>query len=91
MLKDKQSVRQPSYQVPECLLPVLKAELDMMLQRGIIEPSFSKWSSPNILVPKKDGGFCLEFRKVNAQTKFDSYPMPRMLGQGQVPEHPRPL
>lgn len=52
----------------------------MMLQLGVIEPSFSEWSSPIILVPKKDRGlhFCLDFRKVNAQAKFDPYPMPRV-------------
>lgn len=80
VLKDEQPVRQSSYRVPERLLPVLQEELDMMLQLGAIEPSFSEWSSPIILVPKKDGGlrFCLDFRKVNTQAKFDPYPMPRI-------------
>ncbi|KAL2095611.1 hypothetical protein ACEWY4_007759 [Coilia grayii] len=65
-LKDDHTVRQPSYRVPERLLPVLKEELDIMLQLGVIQPSFGEWSSPIILVPKKDGGlrFCLDFRKV---------------------------
>ena len=79
-LKDQQPVRQPCYRVPERLLPVLKEELDKMMELGVIEPSSSEWSSPIILVPKKDGTlrFCLDFRKVNAQAKFDPYPMPRV-------------
>ncbi|KAL2103518.1 hypothetical protein ACEWY4_000386 [Coilia grayii] len=79
-LKDQQPVRQPCYRVPESLLAVLKDELDMMLELGVIEPSSSEWNSPIILVPKKDGHlrFCLDCRKVNAQSKFDPYPMPRV-------------
>ncbi len=51
-----------------------------MKQLGVIEPSSSEWSSPIVLVPKKDGtlGFCLDFRKLNSVSKFDPYPMPRV-------------
>lgn len=50
-----------------------------MQSLGVIEPSASEWSSPVILVPKKAGSlrFCLDFRKVNSISKFDSYPMLR--------------
>lgn len=52
-LRDGKPVRQPSYQVPELLLPVLREKLDMMLQLGVIEPSFAcAWSSPIILETK---------------------------------------
>ena len=53
-----------------------------MLTNEIIEPSSSEWSSPCILVPKRDGSrsyhFCTDFCKVNAVTKSDSYPIPRI-------------
>lgn len=50
-----------------------------MLFLGVIERSCSEWSSPVVLVPKKDGTirFCIDFRKVT-QSQFDAYPMPRL-------------
>lgn len=79
-LKDASPIRQAVYRVPERLLPVLKEELETMQDLGVIEPSLSEWSSPVILVPKKDGSlrFCLDFRKLNSVSRFDPYPMPRV-------------
>ena len=49
-----------------------------MLQAGAIRPSSSPWCNTVVLVWKKDGGlrFCIDFRKLNARTKKDSYPLP---------------
>ena len=51
-----------------------------MLDRGLIQPSNSPWSSPIVLAPKKDGDyrFCVDFRCVNSVTKKDAQPMPRI-------------
>ena len=51
--------------------------IDQMLKDNIIRPSNSPWASPILLTKKKDGSyrFCIDFRKVNAITKKDSYPL----------------
>ena len=54
--------------------------LDDMLSQGVIEPACGPWSSPIVLVSKKDGSsrFCVDFRKVNDLTIKDAHPIPRI-------------
>ena len=57
---------------------VIKNEIQKMLNAGIIRPSESPWSSPVVLVPKKDGSvrFAIDYRKLNSVTTKDVYALP---------------
>ena len=73
-------IKQHAYRVnmPKRLL--MKKEVDYLLEHHLAVPSSSPWSSPCILVPKPDGTvrFCTDYRKVNAVTVPDSFPLPRI-------------
>ena len=51
-----------------------------MLKEGIIQESYSPWSSPVVIVDKKTGDkrFCIDFRKINQMTIMDAHPLPRI-------------
>lgn len=59
---------------------IIASEVKKMLDHGIVRPSESPWSSPVVLVRKKDGSvrFCVDYRELNKITKRDSYPLPRV-------------
>lgn len=74
----------PVKQPPRRTAPTEKQEIDnqidSMLQRDVIRPSTSPWASPVVLVKKKSGDmrFCIDYRRLNAQTEKDSFPLPRV-------------
>ena len=59
---------------------VMKKVAEYLLENGLAKPSCSPWSCPCLLAPKADGSprFCIDYRKVNAVTVPDSFPLPRM-------------
>lgn len=71
---------QRPYNIPHHLRPELKRQLDLLYQHGVTEDSCSPFSAPIVLVAKKDGSIrvCLDFRRLNAVTKKDGYPLPRI-------------
>ena len=70
----QQSVRH----VPQMRCQEAQKLIDDMLAQDVIQPSNSPWTSPVVLVPKKDGSlrFCIDYCKVNSVTYKDAYPLP---------------
>lgn len=77
---DHQPVRQPHRRKPFSLRGKLTQLIDEMLDQGVIVPSSSPWASPIVLLAKRDGSmrFCVDYCKLNAITKLDVYPLPRI-------------
>ena len=73
-------VRQSARRLPFHQRNEVRQMLDQMLQQGVIEPAHGPWSSPIVLVKKKDGStrFCIDFRKLNDVTRKDAQPLPRI-------------
>ena len=59
---------------------VMADEVADMTEKGIVSPSVSPWASPVVLVRKKNGErrFWVDYRRLNAITKRDVYPLPRI-------------
>lgn len=80
-----QPIHTKSYRYPEVHKDEVNTQITKMLEQGIIEPSQSPWSSPLWVVPKKTdaSGKCkwrvvIDYRKLNAVTIGDSYPLPNI-------------
>ena len=73
-------VKQPPRRLPFHRREEVKRMLNDMLAQGVIEPATGPWSSPVVLVQKKDGStrFCVDFRQLNSLTKKDAHPLPRV-------------
>ena len=73
-------VKQNPRRLPLSKRELVREEISKMLEQGIVQPSQSPWSSPVVLVQKKDGStrFCVDYRKLNNLTLKDSYPLPRI-------------
>ncbi|GBL59728.1 Transposon Ty3-I Gag-Pol polyprotein [Araneus ventricosus] len=77
---DHPPLSQRAYCVSPTERRAIHDEVEKMLERRIIQPSESPWSSPVVLVRKKDNSwrFCVDYRRLNKVTKKDVYPLPRI-------------
>ena len=65
----------------ETKLQAAKGFIDKNLWRKFIWPLFSKFRSPILFMPKKDGELwlCVNYQQLNAYTIKDMYPLPLIL------------
>ena len=77
---DARPIKQAAYRVSQPQRVEIEKHISNMLDQDIISVSSSPWSSPVVLVKKKDGTtrFCVDYRKLNAVTRKDSFPLPRI-------------
>ena len=73
-------IKQVPRRIPAYMQKEVDVHIDDMLQRNVIEPSCSPWTSNIVLVKKKDvtTRLCLDYRKLNNVTIHDAYPLPRI-------------
>ena len=73
-------IKQHAYRLNPTKRALMRKEAEYLLAHGLARSSSSPWSSPCLLQIKSDGSprFCTDYRKVNAVTVQDSYPLPRL-------------
>ena len=71
-------INQRGYRLPHHQKNALEEIIKDLLKKGIIRLSHSPYSSPAILVKKKDMTWrlCIDYRKLNAHTIKNNYPIP---------------
>ena len=79
-LRDENPIQQKVRPVSLKVLEAIHQEVLDMLGKGVIEESKSEWSTPMVMVKKKNGKwrFCLDFKKLNKVSYKDAYPLPNM-------------
>ena len=79
-LLDEEPFKERFCRIVPPLLEEVRQNIQDMLDGGAIHPSQSPWCNTVVLVRKKDGTlrFCIDFQRLNARTKKDAYPLPRM-------------
>jgi len=80
ILKDSNPIKQAPRRIPLKMREEVDNIVEDMKRQGVIEESQSPWVSPAVMVKKKDGSvrFCVDYRRLNAVTVKDSYPIPRI-------------
>ena len=68
------------YKLAPSEMQELSTQLQELLDKGFIQPSFSPWGAPVLFVKKKDGSFrmCIDYRELNKLTIKNRYPLPRI-------------
>ncbi|KAE8890608.1 hypothetical protein PF003_g25358 [Phytophthora fragariae] len=71
-------IKQRLYRVSQAEGDDMEAEVQQYLELNLIRPSTSPWASPVLMIRKPDGGFrfCIDYRRLNAVTIKDCYPVP---------------
>ena len=75
---DNKPIYQHSRKVAHRDLQELHEQVDMYLKTGVIQPSYSPWSSPVTPVRKSNGKLrlCIDYRSLNNITVKDQYALP---------------
>jgi transposase InsO family protein len=82
---DEIAIYSKTYRYPYAHKEEVQNQIQKMLDQNIIRPSYSPWSSPIWIVPKKDDAsgqkkwrLVVDYRKLNDKTIDDRYPIPNI-------------
>lgn len=75
---DQTPIAAPMYGASPAKRAVIDEQVKKWFEQGVIEPSVSPWSAPVVIVYRNGKPrFCVDYRKLNAVTIPDEFPIPR--------------
>ena len=91
-LNDDTPFRSKTYVIPQKLQETVDTEIDILLKNKLIQKSNSQFSSPMVLVKKKNGDIriCCDYRKLNKVSNLDQEGLPNIediinkVGKGRI-------
>ena len=80
VVQETTPISRAPYRMAPIELKELKTQLQELLDKGFIRPSFSPWGAPVLFVKKKDGilRMCINYRQINKVIVKNKYPLPRI-------------
>lgn len=83
--KNEDPIHIRAYRLPPCQTAEIKKQVDKMLKDNVVRESYSPWSAPVHLVPKKMDAsgtkkwrMVVDYRRLNDITIDDKYPLPNI-------------
>ncbi|XP_022685245.1 uncharacterized protein LOC111258328 [Setaria italica] len=78
LIDEAKTINQRPYRLPHHQKNAMEELIQHLMEAHMIRPSVSPYSSPVILVKKKDStwGLCVDFRQLNSNTVKNKYPIP---------------
>ncbi|KAL5570097.1 hypothetical protein UlMin_026672 [Ulmus minor] len=80
LLPGTSPISKAPYRMAPMELKELKEQLQELVDKKFIRPSYSPWGAPVLFVKKKDGTLrmCIDYRELNKVTIKNKYPLPRI-------------
>ncbi|XP_073049548.1 uncharacterized protein [Primulina eburnea] len=77
LIPDIVPISKEPYHLAPAEMKELKYQIQELLDKGFIRPSYSPWGAPVLIVKKKDGSMrlCINYRELNRVTIKNNYPL----------------
>ena len=80
LIPETEPISRAPYRLAPVELKELKAQLEELIEKGLMRPSHFSWGAPVLFFRKKDGSLrlCIDYQEINKATIKNKYLLPRI-------------